>query len=106
MIEVRYLEILETRDGEADMLFLRGKREDLETLVQHLPIDTNERNKLTDAANSSYVEIKHTCMSFDKAERLRLAELLSGYGWTLKTSSFSCVTKRVIEFIYRDLWEK
>lgn len=104
MIEVRYLEILETRDGEAVMLFLRGKREDLETLVEDLPIDRNETNKLVNAVNFSYVEIKH--ITFDKTERLRLAERLSGYGWTLKTSNFSCVTKRVIEFIYRDLWEK
>lgn len=104
MIKVRYLEILETTDGEAVIIFLRGKREDLEKLVQHLLIDINERNKLMSAVNSSYVEIKH--LSFDKTERLRLAERLSGAEWTLKTSNFSCVTKRDIDFIYRDLWEK
>lgn len=104
MIKVRYLEILETTDGEAVIIFLRGKREDLEKLVQHLLIDINERNKLMSAVNSSYVEIKH--LSFDKTEILRLAERLSGDEWTLKTSNFSCVTKRDIDFIYRDLWEK
>lgn len=45
MIKVRYLETLETREGEKVKIFLRGKREDLETLVQHLPIDGNERKK-------------------------------------------------------------
>lgn len=104
LIKVRYLEILETTDGEAVIIFLRGKREDLEKLVQHLLIDSNERNKMMSAENSSYVEIKH--LSFDKTERLRLAERLSGDEWTLKTSNFSCVTKRDIDFIYRDLWEK
>lgn len=78
LIKVRYLEILETTDGEAVIIFLRGKREDLEKLVQHLLIDSNERNKMMSAENSSYVEIKH--LSFDKTERLRLAERLGMNG--------------------------
>lgn len=106
LIKVGYLEILETREGEAVIIFLRGKKEDLEEIVLHLLINGDERNKLLSAVNSSYVEIKH--MSFDKTARLLLAERLSGYGWTLKTSNFSCVTNSDmnIEFIYRDLWEK
>lgn len=106
MIKVTYLEILETREGEAVIIFLRGKKEDLEVIVLPLLIDGNERNKLLSAVNSSYVEIKH--IPLDKTERLLLAERLSGYGWTWKTSNFSCVTKSDmnIEYIYRDLWEK
>lgn len=109
MIKEKYLEILETRSREEkavkDIIFLRGKREDLEILL-HFLIDGKERHQLIRAENTSYVEIKH--IPFNKTERLRLAECLSGNGWTLKTSNFSCVTESDmnIEFVYRDLWVK
>lgn len=105
LIKVSYLEILETREGEVATIFFRGKKEDLKAHVLHLLTDVNEREKLMSAVNHLYMEIKH--IPFDKNERLLLAERLSGCGWTLKTSNFSCVTKSdmTITFIYRDLWE-
>lgn len=103
MIKEKYLEILETREEKGVIIFLRGKREDLEI---HFLIEIKERHELISTEKTSYVEIKH--IPFNKTERLRLAECLSGNGWTLKTSNFSCVTESDmnIEFVYRDLWVK
>lgn len=107
LIKAGYLEILETRDGEGVKIFLRGKKEDLEAIEHVLEyLDVNERSKLRSAEHSFYLEIKYT--PFNKTARLPLAEHLRSYGWTLKTSNFSCVTNSDMkfEFIYRDLWEK
>lgn len=105
MIKVSYLEILETRKGEVATIFFRGEKRRFRSTRTNLLTDVNEREKLKSAVNHLYMEIKH--ISFDKTERLLLAERLSGCGWTLKTPNFSCVTKSdmTITFIYRDLWE-